>query len=306
MLEVLDKLDGKNPAVVELSSWHLELLPKSMKAPRVAVITNIFPDHLNRYRGMGDYARAKVNIFKHQTKKDVLILNRENKWTRFFLSLKPKSRTLYFPPPPSKRADGGLGVKRKEFENKYGAHNFSNFCAAFRAAMQFGISTQDIRKKVNSLPTIKFREEIIFDRKNMKIINDATATSPDATIAALKRFRSPNLMLIAGGTDKNLDFKEWANVVKKQVKPKNLFLLSGSATKKMIQELQEIRYFEKSKPHLFENLKDIIATIRKNKPASRYPIPYTIIFSPSSASFEKFKNEFDRGEKFNVYSKKIL
>ena len=70
MLGVLDSLDEKSPVVVELSSWHLELLPVSEKSPHIAVITNIYPDHLNRYKDIAEYAEAKANIFKHQTKND--------------------------------------------------------------------------------------------------------------------------------------------------------------------------------------------------------------------------------------------
>ncbi|MFZ2603481.1 MAG: Mur ligase family protein, partial [Candidatus Omnitrophota bacterium] len=91
MLKVLDGLDGKSPVVAELSSWHLELLPQSGKSARVAVITNLLPDHLNRYKNLSEYASAKANIFKHQTKDDFLILNKNNKWTKFFLNQKPQS-----------------------------------------------------------------------------------------------------------------------------------------------------------------------------------------------------------------------
>jgi UDP-N-acetylmuramoylalanine--D-glutamate ligase len=74
--------------VAELSSWQLELLPQSGKAPHVTVITNIYPDHLNRYNGIEDYAAAKANIFKDQTSHDSLVLNYDNPWRDFFLEKK--------------------------------------------------------------------------------------------------------------------------------------------------------------------------------------------------------------------------
>jgi UDP-N-acetylmuramoylalanine--D-glutamate ligase len=306
MLAVLDKLDGKSPVVVELSSWHLELLPQSGRAPHVAVITNLYPDHLNRYRGMEDYAAAKANIFKYQNKRDLLVLNRGNSWTNFFLSLKPKSRVVYFPVKSGVPGD---------FKKRYGEHNYLNLTAAMRAVRPFGLGAKEIRREIPALPAVKFRQETIYERKDFLVVNDSTATSPDATIAALKRFANltklsfVRLVLIAGGTDKNLIFGPpaggWAENVKRFVKPENLYLLEGSATTKMIRELKRIGYFKKIKPQEFKRLEDILLVIQKKlSVVSRQSS--VILFSPGAASFEKFKNEFDRGEKFNLLVKKII
>lgn len=295
MLKALDFLDGKSPVVVELSSWHLEILPKAKKSPHIAVITNIYPDHLNRYRGLKDYASAKANIFKYQTKNDFLILNKSNKWTEFFLLRKPKSKILYFP--------AKFNLNKKTFIQKYGSHNFENLSAAVWAAELAGVPRLKIKKSINSLPQVKFREEIIFENRRFKVINDSTATSPDATIAALKRFnlRKNEIILIAGGTDKNLEFSAWARLVKKYIKPGNLFLLNGSATKKMVFALQESNFFRNSKPKLFEDLPTLLKQVK-----IQLPFVNLILFSPGAASFEKFKNEFDRGEKFNLYFKAVV
>jgi UDP-N-acetylmuramoylalanine--D-glutamate ligase len=298
MLAVLDKLDGKSPVVVELSSWHLELLPQSGRAPHVAVITNLYPDHLNRYRGMEDYAAAKANIFKYQNKRDLLVLNRGNSWTNFFLSLKPKSRVVYFP------AKSGVPG---DFKKRYGEHNYLNLAAAMRAVRPFGLGAKEIRRAIPTLPAVKFRQETIYERKDFRVVNDSTATSPDATIAALKRFGGENTFLISGGTDKNLFFGGLAKTIKRYIKKENLYLLEGSATKKIIRELKKIGYFKKTEPKEFKNLGDILRAIRERLLADNYNYSSSIVlFSPASASFEKFDNEFDRGKKFNILVKKIL
>jgi UDP-N-acetylmuramoylalanine--D-glutamate ligase len=103
--------------------------------------------------------------------------------------------------------------------------------------------------------------------------------------------------LITGGTDKNLEFKELAGKIKKYIKPKNLFFLGGSATVKLINELKRINYFMKKPYH---SLKEILLDIKNQKKTG------IILFSPASASFEKFKNEFDRGKKFNKLVKKYF
>ena len=310
LLRALDRLDGKTPVVVELSSWQLELLPQAWKSrpegapsgPHIAVITNIFRDHLNRYPSMKSYALAKANIFLDQAQNDFVLLNKNNLWTKFFQELKPRSRIVYFPVP--------IGLNPEKFKRVYGLHNFYNLNVAIIVARHFGVSGQEIKKALKTLPQIKFRQETILKRKNFEIINDTTATTPEATIAALERFSRPpaggeKLILIAGGTDKKLDFSEWAKIVKKYVRPENLYLLNGSATKKMVRVLQRIGYFKNSKPQLFEELAEIIKRIKNHELRIRQRngrkeavIPnsiFVILFSPGAASFEKFKNEFDRG-----------
>lgn len=306
MLAALDKLDGRSPVVVELSSWHLELLPQSGRAPHIAVITNLYPDHLNRYPSIRSYALAKANIFSNQSENDFLLLNKNNPWTKFFLKLRPKAKIVYFP--------ATLGLNLEKFKKTHGEHNFYNLNVAVLVARHFGVSLQEIRTALKTLPPVKFRQELIVNKKNFKVVNDTTATTPEATIAALKRFAKfsrfnlVNLVLIAGGTDKKLDFKEWARTVKKYVKPEGLFLLNGSATKKMIRSLRKIGYFRRTKPQVFEDLSEIVKRIRNYELGIRlgnrsliHDSLFIILFSPGAASFEKFKNEFDRGRKFNLY-----
>lgn len=299
MLNVLDKLDGKSPVVVELSSWHLEFLPLSRQAPHIAVITNIYPDHLNRYRSLEDYALAKANILKNQVKNDYLILNGSNKWLKFFLkkfaSWQIKGKVVY----PSLEAVKNAG----EFREGHGEHNLENLAVAVAVVRLVGVPKALVEKGIASLPQVKFREETVYRSRNLRIVNDTTATSPDGTIAALRRFGKENLILIAGGTDKNLEFDEWAEFVKKFLKPERLFLLNGSATKGMVSALGKIGFWKNRKPNLFDDFKKLLMAVRKGVKHEKKAV---VLFSPGAASFEKFKNEFDRGEKFNLYFRQFL
>ncbi|MFY9493562.1 MAG: UDP-N-acetylmuramoyl-L-alanine--D-glutamate ligase [Minisyncoccia bacterium] len=296
MLKALDGLDGPSPVVVELSSWHLELLTKSERAPHIAVITNIYPDHLNRYENITEYALAKANIFKHQTGDDFLILNKKNNWTQFFLkqsaNWRTKGQTLFIPYP--------IFPFSSPF-TPFGDHNLQNLMTAALAANLAGVSWSLIKKAVKTLPQIKFREEVIYQKNGLTVVNDTTATSPDATIAALKRFtyRGSTSILIAGGTDKKLEFDDWAKTVKKTVKPENLFLLEGSATAWMLDSLNRIGYFKKTTPRLYLNFNVLLTSgLKRAKIVKGKKI---LLFSPGAASFEKFKNEFDRGSQFNKF-----
>jgi UDP-N-acetylmuramoylalanine--D-glutamate ligase len=299
MLGVLDGLDGKTPVVVELSSWHLELLNRSDRAPKIAVITNIYRDHMNRYRTLRDYAFAKANVFKGQKKGNFLILNQRNEWTKFFIKKfsgwKMNSKIVY--------SSAKTGINEKKFSKIYGQHNLENFKAAFLAAKLSGISVSVLRRAAWHLPQIKFREEVIFESPKLKIVNDTTATSPDGTIAALQRFGRENIFLIAGGTDKNLEYGNWARLVEQYVNKGQLYLLNGSATKKMVVTLKKINFFKSNRPQVFEDLEKILMAIKKTRTDQNKKS--TILFSPGAASFEKFKNEFDRGAQFSKLAGKI-
>ena len=337
LLKLLDRAAPTVPAIIELSSWQLELVPGARRAPDVAVITNLYRDHLNRYRGMRDYAAAKANIFRDQTPGQALILNADDAWTPFFLKRKPRARIFFIslkPLPKSKCGifvDGGAVYARLTAGPTepvlsraalatlapWGDHNIYNLLTAFLAAHLAGVSFRSLSTRLLSLPTVPLREEIIHQDRRLTVVNDSAGTSPDATVAALRRFQKSRIILLAGGTDKKLKFAEWATAVKRHVPPERLLLLEGSATKKMVAALRRIGYFKQSEPQVFAMLSAMVraaqmqttngstsspsrAKSKDNKQAA------TILFSPGAASFEKFKNEFDRGRKFSAYSKRYF
>jgi len=316
-LSFLDKLKPNIPVILEISSFQLELLKLKYKAPKIAIITNLYMDHLNHHSNMKDYACAKANIFQNQKDTDYLILNYDNKWTKFFLSLKPQSKVYFVSHNPLPKGKNGIFNKKNEiyfqenqrkklilnlnkFSKYWGEHNLDNLIIAILAAKLFGLTFTQIKKQITSLPQVKFRQEKIFQNKEFIVINDSNATSPDATIAALKRFKqhkNSNLILITGGTDKNLKYDELAKKIKKDILPKNLVILNGSASKKLIKELNKIKY--SNKYFVFESLSECFYYSLYQKKQKRKNI---ILFSPAAASFEKFKNEYDRAEQFNKLS----
>lgn len=320
LLKTLSRLDKFSIVANEIPSFHLELFDGSIPPPSVAVITNIFQDHLNRYRSFEDYVRTKANIFKHQTSQNSLVLNYDNNWTSFLLRQKPRAKIRFFsvvklPEEYDGVFSSGPNVffqekgKRSKimdiagFKEKWGSHNVGNLLAGSLAAHLAGVDWADIEKRLGSLPQIPFRQETIFESKRLKIINDTCATSPDGGIAAIERFAVPSealakegwaeVILITGGTDRQLDYRVWARTVSKEIKPENIIMLSGSATGKMLSSLGKPYVLRVS---VLDTLKECIEkalVLAKKHPNS------VILFSPASKSFEKFKNEYDRGEKFN-------
>lgn len=311
-LKILPSALKLEAAVVELPSFHLEGFDKEIKPPKVAVITNVYRDHLNRHKTEENYARVKANIFKGQNADDFLVLNHDDKKTKFLLSLKPKAKIYFFSKKRLPKGKNGVfyendfiifrdGKEEKKvfsagnFIKEKGEHNLMNLLSSSLAAHLFGVSWKDISEKIKTLPEVSFRQEEIYNDGKLKIINDTTATSPEGGIAAVKRFGSETCVLITGGTDRDLDFKEWAKAVKKKIKKENIVFLEGSATKKMIQDLKI------KKADIFDNLE---YCLKRALEVARQYKKSVILFSPASKSFEKFKNEYDRGEKFNLAVKK--
>ena len=309
MLSIVDKTSPKNPVVLELSSWHLEGLSYIKKTPRprgaqaqIAVITNLFPDHLNRYKSLKDYYNSKKEIFKYQSKDDILILNNDDPNLVKWASLAP-GQVFWFGAKEHKKE--GVFVKDKKIMTRFdnnlfelfsldnlkiqGNHNISNFLAAILTAMLYGVRAGNILKALKEPIKLNGRQELVAEIKGVKYINDTTSTTPVAGIVALQRFgaEGKRLFLIAGGADKKLNYKQWANAAKKNCY--KIFLLKGEASKKQNKALRGF----KNKKINFEELSEIVKIIKKE--AKKGDI---VLFSPAAASFNLWKHEFDRGDDF--------
>lgn len=275
-LEILNKINKKTRVVLELSSFALENLKKS---PQVAVITTLFPDHLNRYKSFKEYIEAKKAIFKYQNEKDILILNQDNLNTKK-LSSEAKSKVYFF--------------------------KGSNRAAALLTAKLFKIPDKQIKNVLSKFKGIPNRQEIIAIKEEVRYVNDTTATTPESVILAIKTFKEklPNLkiILIAGGEDKNLNYKELAKTIKNKVA--HLILLPGTASDKIKKELSEVRPREVSRGRTSVFfVKSMVQAVKKSSElAQKGDI---VLLSPGAASFNLFDNEFDRARQFIDAIKKI-
>jgi UDP-N-acetylmuramoylalanine--D-glutamate ligase len=316
----LDSLDGllklaergkpAPPVVLELSSWQLEGLAQHHLSPKVAVITNIMEDHLNRYDGMDDYAAAKRLIVDFQKAGDTAVLNAEDgRVSAFVRALLKKGaeapRVIWFGRKLNHRQDG-VTVVGRNFVNVTagkraslmpvkslkvpGEHNQTNAMAAIAAALAMGIPVKTIAKAVRNFRGVPHRLEELGRKNGVLFVNDTAATTPDASIAALRAYsrRGRGLVLIAGGADKELNFTEWAKEVKKLVK--SLVLFDGTALKKMSDALEAAGMHEYT---VVTSMPDAITAARE---AAKWGD--IVLLSPACASFGIFTNEFDRGDKF--------
>ena len=288
-LELLSKIKRGDKVVLELSSFELESLQKS---PNIAVVTNILPDHLNRYKSMAEYISAKKTIFKYQKKNDILILNYDDKVVRNF-SIGVHSK-YYFYSTKEKST-----IKLEDFK-LYGEHNISNLLAAVSVAKIMKVPCKSIEKSIKSFKGVHSRQELVRELNEVKYFNDTTATMPDAVITAInvfrERFSDGHLILICGGQDKNLTYDILAKKINEKVN--YLIILPGTASDKIKKELLKIN----SKILITEvtSMKDAVKEA-KNKSGKKD----IVLLSPAATSFNLFKNEFDRGEQFKKFVKEL-
>ncbi len=283
LLEILPKIDKNTWAILELSSWQLEGLKTQQSSPHISIITNIFPDHLNRYPSMKDYVAAKKLIFTYQKKDDYLILNQENSWTKQLQKEAPGKVILFSKKHVPKSWRPEIKIP--------GDHNLANIAAALAVAKILKVKPRLVKEGVINFPGISHRLELVKSISGIKFYNDSTATNPVASQMAIQSFTQP-LIWILGGTDKNLTFTSLIKEAQRKTNLKALILLAGTATEKIKTKIEKYPFgarvfgpFDKLLPAVYQ----------------AYQIAEAgdiVLLSPGAASFGMFQNEFDRGDQF--------
>jgi UDP-N-acetylmuramoylalanine--D-glutamate ligase len=304
-LSLLPQITPETLVVLELSSWQLEGLAPHKLSPQVAIMTNIYPDHLNAYDGMEDYAAAKANIFRHQRATDLAIFNYDNPWTRRFGeeavgetwyvsierggSFKRGSATII----PSLYADESL------MWPLVGKHNLENVLLASTAASLLSVPEENIASSVRNFHGVAQRLEEVAEVKGVRFINDSTSTTPVAGRVGVEAFAGCSIVLVAGGNTKKLPLENWPAVIVRNCR--DVVLLKGSGTDELLPALHlEALKLGVSDPvrGIFDNL-----TAALDKAVSLARPGDILLFSPGFTSFGMFLNEFDRGDQFTAYMK---
>jgi len=308
-LELLPHIRSHTPVVLELSSWQLEGLPPDL-CPHIACVTNLYPDHLNRYRDLADYASAKKAIFLHQRANDAVVLNYDNRFTCAFATEAP-SRVAWFS--RRQRVEGAflegerllwrwqgrtMAVATVQDVPLPGAHNLENVLAAIAVAMLWGADPEDVRQAIRDFVGMPHRLEFIAEIDGVRYYNDTTATTPDATLAALAAFNeAQGVILIAGGADKGLDFDGLGRAVVAQVKA--VVLLEGTATDRLEAAVTAAGGRQRLAGR-YGSLPEAVARARE------IAVPGDVVLlSPGCASFGLFVNEFERGNLFRELVRRL-
>lgn len=304
VLDKLAELEKDTVVVFELSSWRLSALGRSKLSPQIAVITNLMPDHLNYYKTMKEYVADKKNIFLNQKPKDWLVINGDELEVSKMVE-EAKSQVLKFSMNPIQNGqtvfldqeaifwNNGIDTKKiiniQELKIR-GIHNRGNLMAAAGACLVYGLSVENVRQGLLEFKGVAHRLEFVRELEGIKYYNDTAATIPEAAVLALESFIEP-IVLIAGGNDKNLDFKKFAKEITE--KTKAVVFIKGVGTDKILAEMKKIAGQENKEYPVALSMEE--AVIKAKSLAESGDV---ILLSPGTASFGIFLNEFDRGDKF--------
>jgi UDP-N-acetylmuramoylalanine--D-glutamate ligase len=304
-LELLPQIHPDTRVVLELSSWQLEGLEPLRWSPPFAAVTNLSPDHLNRYRDMAAYADAKRILVKFQQPGDVAVLNADDPVVSTFAGDTPGGVVPFSLDGPSRHApsaylDGEMLTWRAADGSVVplvraadlpvpGRHNQANALCAASLALSAGVAFDAVRQALLEFRGVPDRQEQVAVIDGVRYVNDTTATTPAATLAALEAIPGP-ILLIAGGADKRSDFTELAPVV--AARTKGVVLLEGSATDNLAGALVA------HGATILGRYDDFRAAILAAQAAAAPGD--TVLLSPGCASFGMFRNEFDRGAQFRA------
>lgn len=287
VLDLVEDLDKEALIVLELSSFQLEAWDEHKLSPHIAIITNIFPDHLNYYESFLHYKNAKKLIGKNQTQNDFLIVNNNDlTLTPEFLSDMP-GKIIFVSP-----KDLGENFNPKLI----GEYNKQNFAASLKVAELLGIHKENALKALADFSGVPYRLELIKDWQGIKIYNNTTATGPEPAIESLKAL--PGCILIAGGMNKGLKYEEFAKAI--NLYTKSVYFLEGDATTEIDSHLQDIKS-SKTSLKSYDDLEELLLDVKAEAKEGD-----VILFSPGATSFNLFQNEFDRGKKFNEAVEKVF
>lgn len=305
-ISFVDELKENDWVILELSSFQLQDLHKS---PHIAVVLNISSDHLDYHTDEVEYHEAKLSIVKFQQPKDFAIVNMDY-LTSFKFASATDAKCYYFS--GNKSVDDGAYVRATIGKNNvyevvcniggqekivcksneiklFGRHNLENIAAATLATSVAGIELDLISEVAKDFKGLPHRLEFVREISGVKIFNDSFSTNPDPTMAAVRAFKEPKL-LILGGSTKGADFDEMGKEISES--DVKAIALIGDEADNIGRSLKSNNF----DGEIYDSGYDLNSAIASLfKVASRGDV---LIFSPACASFDMFKNYKNRGEVF--------
>ena len=296
----LPEMTEQDIIVLEMSSFQLMGMDIS---PNISLVTNIYPDHLNVHSSYDEYQDAKKSIFKYQNSQGIVVLNYDNEITRsfekdangrvIFFSSKEKIQNGYI----YDRADGEIkhckdGIRTHLINKKdiklRGIHNYENICAAL-AVTSFIVDTDTQIKAIKEFKGVEHRLEFVREIDGVKYYNDSIGTSPASTIAGLDAFEE-NIILLAGGEDKGLEYKEIGEKIAEKV---STLILCGPTSDKIEEATKKALNGKKINLVRVANMEEAVNKAKENAKSGD-----VVLLSPASTSFDLYKNFAERGNVF--------
>lgn len=288
VLKYLNKATKNDYFVCELSSHQLYNLDKS---PHIAVLLNIYPEHLDYNKTFAEYANSKANITKWQNKNDYLVFDSGNK-TSSRIAQKSKAKKT---PINTKYISKIIPLKGIPL---MGEHNLKNISAAIEVAKILKIPKEKIKLGIKNFKPLEHRLEKVGTFKGITFYNDALSTIPEATIGAINALGNNVQTIILGGFDRNLKFNNLAKeILKTKIKNAVLFPTTGEKIWKEI--IRQSKNKTAIKPFFIDNMGDAVKIAYKNTDNGKI-----CLLSTASTSFSIFKDYREKGDLFKKYIKK--
>ncbi len=272
VLDILSEAKRAEFVVLELSSFQLQDFPY---APDIAVVLDIFPDHLDQHHSLREYYGSKANIGRFQKKSDAIFYFSKNPLSK---NIAAKSSAQKFPVTPQSE-----GLKK-------------NYDMARAVARFIQIPDSVIEKTIASFRGLEHRLEFVKTVSEISFYNDSAATNPEAVAAAIRTIQTP-LVLIAGGKDKKLNYRPLADAIRESSHIQAVILI-GENRKKIEKELNT--YNKKLSIVLTSDVEEAVNVAQRTAEllVKKHESEVSILFSPGAASFDMFKSYADRGEQF--------
>jgi UDP-N-acetylmuramoylalanine--D-glutamate ligase len=297
VIDLVEKSSAETTSVLEVSSFQLETIEEFH--PKIAVVLNITPDHLDRHGSFEAYAAAKTRITENQDADDFLVLNGEDKATQM-VAAKTKAQVFWFSGRrPIKQGafvhgesivfldrEGGKAepvMPVAEITLK-GAHNVENVLAAVTVARLAGVSAEKIRASVAGFKAVEHRLEYVRSIRGVEFYNDSKATNVDAAMKAVASFKG-GIHLILGGKDKNSDYGLMTELLKERVKA---VYTIGSAAEKIEHQLAGVVKMVSAGTMQVAVADAAVAAVPGD----------VVLLAPACSSFDQFENYEQRGQVF--------
>ncbi|MFQ6034588.1 MAG: UDP-N-acetylmuramoyl-L-alanine--D-glutamate ligase [Sedimentisphaerales bacterium] len=291
LLTMLDQISADDLVVLELSSFQLKQLAEIQRAPKVALLTNLTPNHLDRYGTFADYCAAKENIFKFQELDEnypaVSVFNAEDKIAaEWFEKYKKDVGRICI-----KYSTDDVSQEIRDSFTLPGQANLSNLAAAIAIARYFGARDDQIKSSLPQFKPLPHRLELVEEIEGVRWYNDSKATTPQGAIAALEAFKNKPVIIIAGGYDKHLSFDELGQKIAENAKAA---ILIGQTAQKIATAIRNTQYaIRNTRVEIVNSLAEAVQL------ANRLAVSGDVVLlSPACASYDMFDNFEQRGQEF--------
>ncbi|MEE9370277.1 MAG: UDP-N-acetylmuramoyl-L-alanine--D-glutamate ligase [Sedimentisphaerales bacterium] len=292
LLAITDQIGADDLIVLELSSFQIEQLAQIQKAPKIALMTNLTPNHLDRYGTFAAYHTAKENIFKFQkldaNSPAVSIFNAEDQigaeWFEKYKKDAGRTCIKFSTDDVSREIHKHFGLP--------GRANLSNLAAAITIAKHFGADDEQIKSCLPEFKPLPHRLELVAQINGIRWYNDSKATTPQSAIASLEAFEQP-VIIIAGGYDKNLPFDELGAKIAQRAKA---VILIGQTAQKIADAITKLATEDtekRMKVDIADSFSEAVSLAQKLAASGD-----VVLLSPACASYDMFDNFQHRGQEF--------